>query len=202
MSRLPRALFVVVPCLIFGAGSNALAQIHAETVATGFTKPIAMVQDPSQSNVQVIAEQGGRMWVMQDGHVRETPFLDISDQVAASPDGGLLGFTFAPDYAASGRFYVNFTDLNNNTVIARFTRSAEDPLQADPASRFDLMWPDGNRFIVQPYGDHNGGNVTFGPDGMLWIALGDGGGDGDPDHRAQDPTTLLGKMLRLDVSVA
>ncbi len=202
--RNARQLLVVIAIgLIFGAGSRASAQIHAEPVITGLTRPVAFVQDPSQPNVQIIAEQGGRLWIVQDGHVIETPFLDISDQVSPSGDGGLLGFTFAPDYATSRRFYLNFTDLNNNTVIARFTRSETDPFAADPASRFDLMWPDGNRFITQPGGGHNGGNLAFGPDGMLWIALGDGGGGGDGDlpNSAQNPATLLGKMLRIDVSV-
>jgi glucose/arabinose dehydrogenase len=183
----------------------ALGQIHAETVVTGLSRPVAFVQDPSQPNVQLIVQQGGQILVLRDGRVLETLFLDLSDQVSPTDTGGLLGLVFAPDYAVSGRFYINFTDLNNNTVIARFKRSESDPDVADPATRFDFVWPDGNPYIAQPGGEHNGGNLAFGPDGYLWIALGDGGGGGDEGdalNMAQDPTSLLGKMLRLDVSVA
>ena len=116
------------------------------------------------------------------------------------------GFTkpiaFAPDYATSGRLYVNFINLSGHTVIARFTRTTGDPLHADPASRFDFVWPNGNAYITQPYSNHNGGNLAFGPDGFLYIGMGDGGSGDDPQHNAQNPASLLGKMLRLDLSVA
>src|SRR5690606_32314277 len=121
---------------------------------------------------------------------------------------GLLGLAFPPDAATSGRVFVNFTNRTaaGNTVIARFTRSTADPMVADPASRFDLRFPDGaggrQGFITQPYSNHNGGNLVFGPDGYLYIGLGDGGSANDPGHRAQNPETLLGKMLRIDVAVA
>jgi glucose/arabinose dehydrogenase len=110
---------------------------------------------------------------------------------------------FPRDAAASGRFFVNFTNRSGDTVVARLRRSA-DPAVADPASRFDLRWggAGGPAFIAQPFANHNGGNLAFGPDGYLYIGLGDGGAGDDPAHRAQDPVELLGKMLRIDVSVA
>jgi glucose/arabinose dehydrogenase len=183
------------------ASPGLAQQLHAELVASGLTQPVDFVQDPTQSNVQFIVQQGGLVLVLQNGVVLSQPFLDLSADVSASPVGGLFGLAFTPDSAVSGRFFVNFTDQSGNTVIARFVRSLDNPLVADPASRFDLVWPSGDPFIVQPYGDHNGGDLAFGPDGFLYIALGDGGGVGDPDNRAQNPTTLLGKVLRIDVSV-
>jgi glucose/arabinose dehydrogenase len=108
----------------------------------------------------------------------------------------------SPDYATSGRSYVNFTNPQGHTVIARFIRATSTPPTADPSSRFDLRWPSGLRYIVQPYTNHNAGNLAFGPDGYLYIGLGDGGSANDPENRAQNPAELLGKMLRIDVSVA
>ena len=106
---------------------------------------------------------------------------------------------FAPDYASTGRFFVHFTNRDGHHVIARFRRSS-DPLVADPGSRFDLKW-NGSPVILQPFANHNGGNLAFGPDGFLYIGLGDGGSGNDPGHRAQNPAELLGKMLRIDVNV-
>ena len=105
----------------------------------------------------------------------------------------------APDFPSSGRFYVNFTNTNGDTVVARFKRSNGT---VDPASRFDLEWgPERSPVILQPFVNHNGGHLAFGPDGYLYIGLGDGGSGDDPGHRAQNPSTLLGKMLRIDVNV-
>ena len=128
-------------------------------------------------------------------------FLDLTADVLSGGEQGLLGLAFAPDYATSRRVYVNFTNPSGHTVVARFLRDAGDPLRADPATRFDLVWPGGLSYIEQPFANHNGGNLVFGPDGFLYIGLGDGGAGGDPGHRAQNPLTLLGKMLRIDVSV-
>lgn len=182
--------------------SPARAQLRADIVATGLTQPVAFVQDPSDPSVQVIVQQNGRVRVFKDGVVQPTDYLDLTAVVMNSGEQGLLGFAFAPNYATSGRVYVNFINLSGNTVLARFTRSATNPLRADPASRFDLMWPGGQRFISQPFANHNGGNMAFGPDGYLYVGMGDGGSGDDPFHNAQNPQVLLGKMLRLDVGVA
>jgi glucose/arabinose dehydrogenase len=169
---------------------------------SGLASPIAFVQDPSQPNVQLVAEQGGRIRVVQSGALLPTDFLDLTNVVLFAGEQGLLGLAFAPDYASSRRFYVNFVNKQGHTVIARFLRMATDQLRADPSSRFDLVWPDGLAFITQPFSNHKGGNIAFGPDGLLYIGMGDGGGGNDPFHNAQNPMSLLGKMLRIDVSVS
>jgi glucose/arabinose dehydrogenase len=134
--------------------------------------------------------------------VAPADFLDLAPVVQAGGEQGLLGMAFAPDHATSRRFFVNFTNRQGHTVVARFRRS-DDPLVADVGSRFDLRWngAGGQPFIAQPYANHNGGHLAFGPDGYLYVGLGDGGSGNDPEHRAQDPDELLGKMLRVDVQV-
>ena len=186
--------------LLCQAPGLAVAQIRATLVAGGFSRPVAFVQDPSDPTVQMVAEQGGRVRVIVHGVLQPTDYLDLTGQVSASGEQGLLGLAFAPDYATSGRVFVSFTNTAGHSVIARFKRSAADPLRVDPATRFDLVWY-GQSFITQPYANHNGGQIAFGPEGLLYVGLGDGGSGDDPGHVAQDPTTLLGKMLRVDVSV-
>jgi glucose/arabinose dehydrogenase len=181
---------------------EASAQIRARVHASGFTLPVAIVQDPTDRNVQFVVEQGGRIRTVRDGAVAAADFLDLTPAVQSGGEQGLLGLAFAPDYATSRRFFVNFTNRQGHTVVARFKRS-HDPLVADLTSRFDLRWggPSGAAFVAQPYANHNGGHLAFGPDGYLYVGLGDGGSGNDPQHRAQDPNELLGKMLRVDVSV-
>lgn len=188
--------------LLMLASPPASAQIHSTLVGSGFTTPIAMVKVPGMANTFLVAEQGGRIRVLQNGSVLPTDFLNLIGQITSGGEQGLLGLAIAPDYATSGKFWVNFTDPSGNTVIARFTRSAANPLVANAASRVDLMWPGPSGlqgFINQPFANHNGGNIMFGPDGFLYIGMGDGGSGNDPDHNAQNPASLLGKMLRIDV---
>ncbi|HTM27059.1 MAG TPA: PQQ-dependent sugar dehydrogenase, partial [Vicinamibacterales bacterium] len=175
--------------------------LRATVLVSGLTAPVAFVQDPVQPNVQYVVEQFGRIRVVQDGHLLAGDFIDLSGAIAAGGEQGLLGLAFAPDYATSRRFFVNFTNPSGNTVIARFLRSASDPLRADASSRFDLRWPDGNRFITQPFANHNGGDLLFGSDGFLYVGMGDGGSGNDPLNFAQNPMSLLGKVLRVDASV-
>jgi len=177
------------------------AQLRSQVVVSGLVQPVAFVQDPSNPAVQYIVEQGGRIRVLQAGVLQTSDLLDLSAAIATGGERGLLGLALPRDYATSGRIYVNFTNTDGHTVVARFRRSADNPLVADPGSRFDLMWPSGQRFILQPFANHNGGNLVFGPDGFLYIGMGDGGSGNDPAHMAQDPGSLLGKMLRIDVSV-
>lgn len=180
----------------------AVAQIQVELVAGGFTQPVAFVQNPADPTMQVVVQQDGRIRVLKDGIVQGADYLDLRAVVRNSGEQGLLGFAFAPDHATSGRVFVNFVNADGDTVIARFIRSTGDPLRADSASRFDFRWPDGRRIIDQPFSNHNGGHLAFGPDGFLYVGLGDGGSGNDPMHNAQNPQTLLGKMLRLNVSVS
>jgi glucose/arabinose dehydrogenase len=178
------------------------AQLQARALASGFTSPVAVVADPTDRNVFFVVQQNGHIRVSRGGTVLSADFLDLSGSVVASGEQGLLGLVLAPDYASSQRFYVNFTNRQGDTVVARFRRSA-DPVVADPASRFDLRWggANGATVIRQPYANHNGGNLVFGPDGFLYIGMGDGGSANDPENRAQNPNELLGKMLRIDVNV-
>ncbi|MER3462021.1 MAG: glucose dehydrogenase, partial [Armatimonadota bacterium] len=146
--------------------------------------------------------QRGRIRIIQNGNLLGTDFLDLTGIVSPSgSERGLLGMAFDPDYQNNRRFYVNFTNTSGNTVIARFKRSVNDPLRADPSSRFDFLFGT-NRFIIQDFSNHNGGTLMFGPDGYLYIGMGDGGSGGDPNNRAQSPNSWLGKMLRLDVNVS
>jgi glucose/arabinose dehydrogenase len=164
--------------------------------------PLEFVQDPASPSIQYVVEQAGLVRVIVGGALQPTPFLNLSSAISCCGERGLLGLAFPPNYATSGRFFVNFTDVNGNTVVARFRRSAINPLVADPSTRFDLRWGGTQRFIVQPFANHNGGHLAFGPDGYLYVALGDGGSANDPQNNAQNPATLLGKLLRIDVNVA
>jgi glucose/arabinose dehydrogenase len=194
---------IILAVLLAMVTAEADAQVRARVYASGFNQPLAFVLDPADPSVQFVVQQGGRIRVVRDGVVQAADFLDLTPSVASGGERGLLGLAFPPDAAASGRFFVNFTNTAGHTVIARFRRSS-NPLVADPASRFDLRWngASGAAVIEQPFSNHNGGHLAFGPDGYLYIGLGDGGSGNDPDHRAQDRSTLLGKMLRVDVNVA
>jgi glucose/arabinose dehydrogenase len=195
-----RALSIAV-FLIGAVASESLAQLSSRVYASGFSSPVAFVQDPVDRSVQFVLEQDGRIRAVRSGARLPNTFLDLTGAVAAGGERGLLGLAFAPG-ASSGRFFVNFTNRAGDTVVARFRRTA-DPLIADASSRFDLRWngAGGGAFIAQPFSNHNGGHLVFGPDGFLYIGLGDGGAGNDPAHRAQNPQELLGKMLRIDVNV-
>jgi glucose/arabinose dehydrogenase len=194
-----------IVCLAIALGAiapSASAQLGVRAIASGFTAPVAVVADPTDRNVLLVVQQNGHIRAVRGGTVLAADFLDLSGATVMNGEQGLLGFAFAPDYAASQRFFVNFTNRQGDTVVARFRRST-DPVAADPASRFDLRWGGANGVTVirQPYANHNGGNLVFGPDGFLYIGMGDGGSGDDPQNRAQNPSELLGKMLRIDVSV-
>ena len=176
-------------------------ELRLRVYATGFTSPIAFVQDPTDPAVQFVAEQGGRIRAVRSGTVLSPDFLNLTGSIRSGGEQGLLGMAIAPDYATSGRFFVNFTDTQGRTVIARFRRSLNG-IVADPSTRFDLrLGPGGQPFIEQPFTNHNGGHLAFGPDGFLYVGLGDGGSGNDPNHLAQTRGTPLGKMLRIDVNV-
>jgi glucose/arabinose dehydrogenase len=196
-----RPVWMWVIAFLTGA-SPALAQLSSALVVSGLSSPVAVVQDPTQRNVQFIVEQAGHIRIVRDGHLESLDFLDLTSLVLSGGERGLLGLAFAPDYATSRRFFVNYTRRpDGHTVVSRYRRAASNPLRADPASRFDVRWPDGHTYIAQPFANHNGGDLQFGSDGYLYIPLGDGGGSNDPAHRAQNPAVLLGKILRIDIDV-
>ena len=191
----------IAAVVLAGPVSPAVAELRATLVVGGLTRPVGFVQDPSDSTVQMVFEQAGRVRAIKGGVLQAADFVDLRSVVLSGGERGLLGLAFAPDYATNGRFFVCFTDRNGHIVISRLKRSAADPLRADPASRFDLVWPDGRRFVEHPFSNHNGGNLAFGPDRFLYVGMGDGGSGDDPQNHGQNPHSLLGKMLRLDVSV-
>lgn len=143
-----------------------------------------------------VTEQEGRIRVIRDGVLLATPFLAIEDEVLCCVERGLLSVAFHPDYAQNRRFFVYYNDNRARLVIARYEASAADPDRADPASKRVLL-----RIPHPGFANHNGGQLAFGPDGYLYAGPGDGGGGGDPGENAQDPESLLGKLLRIDVDV-
>ena len=165
-----------------------------QKIADGLQRPVFLAHAGDGSGRLYIVEQPGRVWVWQAGQVLSYPFLDITDRVGSrANEQGLLSIAFAPDFAQSRRFFVNYTDRQGATVVAGFLAS-DDSLTANPQSEWRVMR------IPQPYANHNGGQIAFGPDGMLYIGMGDGGSAGDPQNFAQNPRSLLGKLLRIDVS--
>jgi glucose/arabinose dehydrogenase len=180
--------------------STAAPVLRLIPYASGFTLPIGFFQDPTDSRVQFVLQQGGVVRTLVNGAVQPTPFLDMTGIITSGGERGLLGLAFPPDAATSGRLYVDYTNLNGDTVVARLKRSA-NPLVVDRSTLFPMTWSTGAAFIAQPFANHNGGNIAFGPDGYLYIGMGDGGSGDDPMNNAQNPASLLGKILRIDASV-
>ena len=163
-------------------------------VADGFQRPVALAH--IDDNRLFVVEQRGVVWILESGVVEPEPFLDIRDRVNSSAfEQGLLGLAFDPDFARSGYFYVNYTDAGGDTIVSRFT-AALGAAQTDPATEASVLR------IDQPFSNHNGGDLHFGPDGFLYIAVGDGGSANDPHGNGQNLDTLLGKLLRIKVGDA
>src|SRR5438093_10547208 len=194
---------IVLGCL---AACSVVASIHAQlrtrVQAAEFINPTAFVPDPTDRDLQFVVQQDGRIVAVRGGIARAADMLDLRADVVSGGEQGLLGLAFPPDAATSRRFYVNFTDRAGNTVVARFRRSS-DPAVADRSSRFDLRWggAGGAASVGQPFANHNGGHLAFGPDGYLYIGLGDGGSANYPCNRAQTPLELLCNMTRVVVDV-
>ena len=168
--------------------------IHVKAIASGFEHPVYLTHAGDGSGRLFVVEQPGRIRIIKNGQVLPTPFLDIVSIVGSSAtEQGLLSVAFHPDYANNGFFFVDYTNVNGNTVIARYHVSA-NPDVADPTSAKILLT------IDQPYPNHNGGQLVFGPDGYLYVGMGDGGSANDPHNNGQSLDTLLGKILRLDVN--
>lgn len=170
------------------------AELAVEPVARGLDAPVHLTA-PAGDDRLFVVEQEGRIRIIKGGRVLDRPFLDIARKVASGGERGLLSMAFHPRYRENGFFYVNYTDREGDTQIERYRVSA-DPDVADSASVRPLLR------IEQPYSNHNGGHVLFGPDGMLYIGTGDGGAGGDPHGHGQNRSSLLGKLLRMDVDAA
>jgi glucose/arabinose dehydrogenase len=164
-------------------------------VGTGFAQPLYLTGVPDGSGRVFVVEQFGRIRILDPatGAIAASPFLDLTGQIATEGERGLLGFAPAPDFLASRNFYVFVTAPGGQIQIRRYRTLAANPNQADPASGDILL------AIDHPLTNHNGGWIDFGPDGNLYVAVGDGGGGGDTDNNAQNVNVLLGKMLRIDV---
>jgi len=167
--------------------------VGLEEVVSGLAFPLYLTAPAADARLFIV-EKGGAIRIVKDGALLPTPFLDLTGRVATGSEQGLLGLAFDPAYASNGRFVVHYSDVSGNTVLSLFHVSAADPDQADPASESVLLT------LEQPFANHNGGQILFGPDGMLYLGLGDGGGGGDPGGRGQAVTDLLADILRLDVS--
>jgi glucose/arabinose dehydrogenase len=166
-------------------------KITTVTVAKGFDSPLFLTSPPGDKRLFVV-EQTGTIRIVKDGAIVAKPFLDIRDLVSKGGERGLLGLAFHPDYAMNGQFFVDYTDVAGDTQIVAYQVSP-DPDVALPASAKTLISVD------QPYENHNGGWLGFGPDKYLYVAMGDGGGSGDPQQNGQNRDVLLGKILRIDV---
>lgn len=173
------------------------AQFTLLPLIDGLDRPLYLTHAGDGSGRRFILEQSGRIWVLGGGEPQI--FLDLQALVSQDvfrgtyTERGLLGLAFHPNFAENGLFFVNYTDLDGATVVARYSTAATDAETADPASAEILLT------VAQPYPNHNGGHMAFGPDGYLYISMGDGGAAGDPENRAQNLETLLGKLLRIDV---
>lgn len=186
----------LLPALALACGSDPATgppvepgEITLVPVATGLAFPLLVTAPPGDASRLFVVEKRGVILILRDGEVIPTPFLDLRGQVSNGGEQGLLGLAFHPDYATNGVFVVSYTNLTGDTRVATM-RVSVDPDVADPASQDPFL------AIPQPFGNHNGGHVAFGPDGMLYIGLGDGGSGGDPGNRAQDRAHLLGSLLR------
>ncbi len=161
-------------------------------VVGGLEIPTHVTVAPGQPGLLYVAEQPGRIRVVVDGQLRSRPFLDISDEIASGGEQGLLSVAFHPAYAENGLFYVDYTDVNGDTRVVEYRAEGG----AVPMRTREIL------AVAQPYPNHNGGQLAFGPDGRLYVGMGDGGKRDDPDDRAQDLGSLLGKLLAIDVDAS
>ena len=205
MSRTTSSLACVLLAVVMAAQLAAQPVVTAEPATPGvtFAKPVGVKAAPGQGGRLYVLEQGdrtlpSRVVTLVPGDAAFTEFLDLSDRAVTDQEAGLLGLAFHPSYEANGRLFVSYTAPAGGqgvfvSRVSEFARSATDPLRADPGSERVVLE------VPQPANNHNGGTVAFGPDRYLYVGLGDGGGGGDPFANGQDPTTLLGAILRLDV---
>jgi len=192
-------LFFYPACAVGDSGDTGHAAPHIpaislEEVASGFEEPVHIAQAGDDSGQLYVVEQQGRIRIVDHGRVLAKAFLNISGRVESGGEKGLLGMAFHPGYAGNGYFYVNYTAVDQGvlyTLVSRFSRKGGE--HADAASEKVLLK------IRQPFGNHNGGQIAFGPDGFLYIGMGDGGSANDPMGNGQSLVTLLGAMLRIDV---
>jgi glucose/arabinose dehydrogenase len=189
----------MLPPLVWGLSGNPVASYSSIALKTivkhRFSKPLFLTASPDDTNRLFVVEQDGRILIVKGDRVLTTPFLDISKKLSTGGERGLLGLAFHPHFSSNGRLFVNYTRAQDRaTVIAEYHASS-NPNQVIRDESVLLIIP-------QPYGNHNGGMIAFGPDHYLYIGMGDGGSGGDPENYAQNPNELLGKFLRIDVDLS
>jgi glucose/arabinose dehydrogenase len=188
------AVGIAALCLAGGAdGGREAAQFQLTTVVRGLDSPLYVASTPSEPGRIYVVEQPGVIRVVENGRLRAAPFLDLRSQVSSGGERGLLSMAFHPRYAKNRRFYVDYTDRAGNTRVVEYRSNGTKALPATARQLFT---------VAQPYPNHNGGQLEFGPDGLLYIGMGDGGSGGDPENRAQNLGLLLGKLLQFDVNAA
>jgi glucose/arabinose dehydrogenase len=181
-------LYISFLLSLFGKAQN----IALQSFATGFNSPVE-ITNAGDSRLFIV-QKGGLIRILNsNGTINTTPFLNLSSIISSNGERGLLGLAFHPNYSTNGFFFVNYTNTSGNTVIARYSVSSGNPDIANSTGTILMT-------ITQPFSNHNGGTIKFGPDGYLYIGMGDGGGSGDPGNRAQNINDNLGKMLRIDVN--
>ena len=193
------ALLLIAACGRGGPSDSSPPPLPADgirlvEVAGGLDHPLFLTSPPSDPRLFVV-EQTGKIRIIQNGNLLPAPFLDVTSLITSGGERGLLSMAFHPRYATNGFFYVYYTDRNGDTRVMRYHVSG-DPNVADPASATVVLE------VPQPFANHNGGLLLFGPDGKLYVGLGDGGGGGDPQGNGQNLAALLGKILRIDVDGA
>jgi glucose/arabinose dehydrogenase len=190
--RVVGVLLVLAACALPGAavGQSHSAALTMRPFARGLDSPVYVTAPSSQPGTLYVVEQPGVIRVLVDGRLREKPFLDIRSLVKSGGEQGLLSVAFHPRYARNHRFFVDYTDRNGDTRVVEYRSNGT---AARPGTAHRLL------FVDQPYDNHNGGQLQFGPDGLLYVGMGDGGSGGDPGNRAQNLGTRLGKLLRLNV---
>jgi glucose/arabinose dehydrogenase len=184
------SLILLLGCLPWNEATS-WPQLTLVPIVDNLNKPVHITHAGDGTGQMFVVEKAGRIHIIEQGHLLDTPFLDIANRVSRGWEQGLLSVAFPPNYTQKRYFYVNYTNNAGDTVIARYHRA--DSKQADPNSEEILLT------ISQPFSNHNGGQLAFGADGFLYIGMGDGGSGGDPQGHGQNPDSLLGKMLRLDV---
>ena len=177
------------------------SQVTLTSIIGGLTRPLYLTHAGDGSNRLFVVEQVGAIWIIKGGERLAQPFLDVSSLITATAldpysEQGLLGLAFHPDYQTNGQFYINYTDRAGSTVVSRYQVSPDNPNLA-AASGAQIIFR-----LDQPYSNHNGGHIDFGPDGYLYISLGDGGSANDPFGAGQNTLMLLGSILRIDVDGA
>jgi glucose/arabinose dehydrogenase len=200
-SRVLRRLVapLIVGVLLVPTGASAAIvpsriDLALAPVASGLSAPLLVTHAGDGSNRLFVVEQTGKIRIVKGGDLQSAAFIDLSPSVSRGGEQGLLGLAFHPSYESNGKLYVSYTDLTGTSIIREYRVLASNPDRVDGTSGRTLLR------VKQPYENHNGGHIAFGPDGYLYIGLGDGGSGGDPGNRAQSKNTLLGKILRIDVN--